>query len=78
MFAAISPPVNSNRAIDVFFFETLDFDVNSPITLLLSFSTMVIVTVEQAISLASANWCIRTALTLFSVLIKLFLAFVRF
>ena len=55
MFAAICLLTNSSLAMNVFRFETLDFDVSRPLTTPVSPLTMAMVTAEHAMLLASAN-----------------------
>ena len=55
MFAVICPLTNSSLAMDVFCFETLNFDVSRPLTTPVSPLTPAMVTAEHAMLLASAN-----------------------
>ena len=71
MFADIWPPISSSLGIEVFRLAILHFEVKSPITLSVSWSFTAMLTIEQAISLASENWWICTAFTFLQSLIKL-------
>ena len=63
MFAAICSLTNFILAMDVFHFETLDFDVSRPLTTPVSPLTTAMVTAEHAMLLASANTWRCTACT---------------
>ena len=62
MFAAICWLTNSSLTMDVFRFETLDFDVSRPLTTPVSPSTTAIVTAEHGLQTREDVWLLSDLL----------------